>query len=317
MKSEFDPTPEERAEENRIKQNRETIIKSLTENKYQSSRHLCINTGLSVDDVLIHVETDDQIRYKQVGEITVYFLKDNEPTGRLFNTGNNSFEVKAEEAKPEEPRKGGRQSKHNWTPELLETLAAENYSYSKAAKSLDCDVTSIRYQVLKNKENTDAWERGQKRFQKPTIEKAAAAETVKESPKPEIIAAVQVDPRFAHTLEHVTSNGHSRESIEKVKTSIARRAYTSQDIAPFEPHLDQPVIDITSEVNHPKHYNTHPSGIECIDVVEHMNFNLGNAVKYIWRADEKGNAIQDLEKAKWYVEREIKRRSERENHARK
>lgn len=63
-----------------------------------------------------------------------------------------------------------------------------------------------------------------------------------------------------------------------------------------------------SEVNHPQHYNSHPAGIECIDVVEHMNFNLGNAVKYIWRADEKGNAIQDLEKAKWYIEREINRR---------
>lgn len=64
-----------------------------------------------------------------------------------------------------------------------------------------------------------------------------------------------------------------------------------------------------SEVNHPKHYTSHPSGIECIDVVEHMNFNLGNAVKYIWRADEKGNSLQDLEKAKWYIEREIKRRT--------
>ena len=48
----------------------------------------------------------------------------------------------------------------------------------------------------------------------------------------------------------------------------------------------------TSEtVDHPAHYNAHPSGVECIDVVEHMGFNLGNAIKYIWRADEKGNAI--------------------------
>jgi len=37
-------------------------------------------------------------------------------------------------------------------------------------------------------------------------------------------------------------------------------------------------------VNHPDHYNKHPSGVECIDIVEHMSFNLGNAVKYIWRA---------------------------------
>jgi hypothetical protein len=58
-------------------------------------------------------------------------------------------------------------------------------------------------------------------------------------------------------------------------------------------------------VNHPRHYNAHPSGIECIDIVEHMGFNLGNAMKYIWRADEKGNAVEDLKKAEWYVRREI------------
>ena len=60
-------------------------------------------------------------------------------------------------------------------------------------------------------------------------------------------------------------------------------------------------------VNHPRHYGTHPSGIECIEITRHMNFNLGNAMKYIWRAGEKGNAIQDLEKAVWYLQDEIKR----------
>lgn len=62
-------------------------------------------------------------------------------------------------------------------------------------------------------------------------------------------------------------------------------------------------------VNNPKHYNGHPSGIECIEITEHMGFCLGNAIKYIWRADLKGSAIEDLEKAKWYIEREIIRRS--------
>ena len=61
-------------------------------------------------------------------------------------------------------------------------------------------------------------------------------------------------------------------------------------------------------VNHPPHYRAHPSGVECIDIVEHMGFNLGNAIKYIWRADEKGDANQDLEKADWYIRREIERR---------
>lgn len=64
----------------------------------------------------------------------------------------------------------------------------------------------------------------------------------------------------------------------------------------------------TDNVNHPKHYNSHPSGIECIQVTEHMGFNLGNAVKYIWRAELKWEAIEDLKKAAWYLQREIERR---------
>lgn len=61
-------------------------------------------------------------------------------------------------------------------------------------------------------------------------------------------------------------------------------------------------------VNHPKHYNAHPSGVECIDIVEHMGFNVGNAIKYLWRADEKGAPLEDLRKANWYIQREIDRR---------
>ena len=40
-------------------------------------------------------------------------------------------------------------------------------------------------------------------------------------------------------------------------------------------------------VNHPKHYNSHPSGVECIDVVEVLSFNVGNAIKYLWRHGDK------------------------------
>lgn len=60
-------------------------------------------------------------------------------------------------------------------------------------------------------------------------------------------------------------------------------------------------------VNHPKHYNAHPAGIECITVVEHMSFCIGNAVKYLWRAGLKGSTVEDLRKAIWYIEREINR----------
>lgn len=62
------------------------------------------------------------------------------------------------------------------------------------------------------------------------------------------------------------------------------------------------------DVNHPTHYTQHPSKVECIDIVEHMNFNLGNAVKYIWRAGLKSPTPgKDLLKAKWYICREIVR----------
>lgn len=62
-------------------------------------------------------------------------------------------------------------------------------------------------------------------------------------------------------------------------------------------------------VNHPTHYTSHPSGVECITITRHMGFNLGNAIKYIWRADMKGAAIEDLEKARFYITDEIKRRA--------
>jgi len=61
-------------------------------------------------------------------------------------------------------------------------------------------------------------------------------------------------------------------------------------------------------VEHPKHYNSHPSGVECITVTEHYNFNVGNAIKYLWRAGLKTeDGLEDLRKAAWYINREIKR----------
>lgn len=60
-------------------------------------------------------------------------------------------------------------------------------------------------------------------------------------------------------------------------------------------------------VDHPDHYTSHPSGVECIAIAEHMNFNLGNVVKYVWRNEGK-NGLEDLRKAAWYLNREIARR---------
>lgn len=63
-----------------------------------------------------------------------------------------------------------------------------------------------------------------------------------------------------------------------------------------------------SNVDHPPHYNQHPAQIECIDVAEAFTFNLGNAIKYIWRAGLKSpDPLEDLAKAQWYLQREITR----------
>lgn len=68
-------------------------------------------------------------------------------------------------------------------------------------------------------------------------------------------------------------------------------------------------------VDHPAHYNAHPAGIECIDVVEHFGFNVGNAIKYLWREGLKGAALEDLKKAEWYITREIEKRQKDDERA--
>ena len=73
---------------------------------------------------------------------------------------------------------------------------------------------------------------------------------------------------------------------------------------------DNPAPTTHDPVNHPAHYTSHPSGVECIQITKHMGFCLGNAMKYIWRADLKAGAIEDLRKARWYVEREIAKREQ-------
>lgn len=70
---------------------------------------------------------------------------------------------------------------------------------------------------------------------------------------------------------------------------------------------------IHDPINHPKHYTSHPSGVECIQITEHLPFCLGNAIKYLWRAGLKAGTteLQDLRKAAWYIEREIQRREKK------
>ena len=63
-------------------------------------------------------------------------------------------------------------------------------------------------------------------------------------------------------------------------------------------------------VDHPRHYTSHPSGIEAIEICQHMSFCLGNVMKYLWRADLKNDALEDLRKARWYLDKEIYKREQ-------
>lgn len=64
---------------------------------------------------------------------------------------------------------------------------------------------------------------------------------------------------------------------------------------------------MSDQVNHPTHYTSHPSGVETIQITEFMSFCLGNVIKYVMRADYKTDRLEDLQKARWYLDREISR----------
>ena len=80
-----------------------------------------------------------------------------------------------------------------------------------------------------------------------------------------------------------------------------------KEMIEYPSHFDEAKISGKEMINHPSHYNM--GKYEAIDVIEdwQLNFNLGNTVKYISRAGHKDDIVQDLKKALWYLEREIKR----------
>lgn len=96
------------------------------------------------------------------------------------------------------------------------------------------------------------------------------------------------------SIDNVEYLRKKTKEVEKMAT------FTEYPVAEPKPEHDP--------VNHPSHYTSHPSGIECIQITEHMGFLLGNAVKYIWRCDLKKDAIEDLKKAIFYIQREIQKR---------
>ena len=110
-----------------------------------------------------------------------------------------------------------------------------------------------------------------------------------------------------------------REQLLSAKTLIDRenilKAYRHKQTSTLITTGNKPAEGANPSVDHPAHYNQHPSGVECIDIVRWMGFNLGNVVKYLWRDGLKDTEVelQDLEKAAWYLYNGINRRKANDN----
>lgn len=112
-------------------------------------------------------------------------------------------------------------------------------------------------------------------------------------------------------VEYVVRSGYMHQQFAR---DLNWTECDSDTIVKFRVLKVDPPLEKIETVNHPAHYNQsaakclscgHP--IECIDVIEHMPLNIGNAVKYAWRAGLKGNLVEDLKKGIWYLNREIER----------
>lgn len=97
-----------------------------------------------------------------------------------------------------------------------------------------------------------------------------------------------------------------KEQREKAQSAPALKLSPKLASKPIRIQLIEPhQKEVTDNVNHPPHYKV--GGIEVIDFIESkkFNYNLGNVIKYVSRADHKGNRLEDLKKARWYLDREI------------
>ena len=123
-------------------------------------------------------------------------------------------------------------------------------------------------------------------------------ETVKEIKEYSVEAQEVQDVQTVKVSVSDSLPGISAEDIAVVKSIAVKRG---------RPKLDKAAKESADPVNHPEHYKV--GGIETIDFIEAkgLSYHLGNVVKYVTRADHKGNRLQDLEKAQWYLSREISR----------
>lgn len=110
-------------------------------------------------------------------------------------------------------------------------------------------------------------------------------------------------------------SAHSSRIDELVAESSLAEHIIPRSEGPPKTFAEVGLGPVRDPVEHPTHYTSSPAAcpcgrsIECIEVVQHMPFNVGNAVKYLWRLGLKGDAVEDLRKARQYIDFEIGRRS--------
>lgn len=125
----------------------------------------------------------------------------------------------------------------------------------------------------------------------------------------------KIDKAQVHLINARLNNDEEdkKSAISELETAMC---YAMQLLKCFIDRKDKE--QKTDNVNHPSHYNSHPSGIECIEIARHHNFNIGNTIKYLWRAglkseegmEDTDKQVEDLNKAIWYIQDEIKRITE-------
>ncbi len=100
-----------------------------------------------------------------------------------------------------------------------------------------------------------------------------------------------------------------KEGVQKYTASCLEEVFEENTVGSLYDKQREEGTEVFDPVNKPVGYNSHPSGIQCIEVTQHMNFCLGNAIKYLWRAGIKdpNKTKEDLKKAIWYINKEIER----------
>lgn len=129
-------------------------------------------------------------------------------------------------------------------------------------------------------------------------------------PEASYLLEIPVHPEsLREDLRYVMSRlNHAAEGERAIFARLKTISDAALTAMPIPMALSEEVKQSYDHVNHPAHYNQY-RGLEIIDLVEQMNFNRGNAVKYIARAGFKApeKTVEDLEKARWYIDREIAR----------